>query len=458
MSLTPCRLKGVDHEALCGKLEVFENRATRSGRKLALNVAVVSSLSPTPEPDPLFILAGGPGQAAVELGGAVMPQFELELRHRDIVLVDQRGTGKSNGLGCEPPDAGSVESELSDEQTLARLKECLASYDADPRLYTTPIAMDDLDDVRAALGYARINLWGASYGTRAALVYLRQHGAHVRSATLDGVAPTDLKLPLSFALDGQRALDLLFAHCEADRDCNATYPKLRERFSQLLDQLERAPAKAKVPNPITGALEDVTISRKDFVTTLRGLLYLPEAASLMPLTIDRAIRGDFTPFAAEATGLSGGFMKSMALGMFYSVVCAEDAPAISEADIERATHGTFLGRTLVDHVLAVCRFWPRGEVAPGYHEAVSSSVPVLLLSGELDPVTPPAHANEVAKHLPNSLHLVVPGVGHGATSVGCIARIVNDFVAAGTTTGLDTRCAQGLKRPPFFLTFAGPKP
>lgn len=458
ISLSPCRLQGVDHEARCGTFDVWENRETRRGRKLHLHLAVVTSLAPNPAPDPIVVLAGGPGQAAVELAHAIMPAFEQELRHRDLVFVDQRGTGQSNPLECAPPDGGSLDEDLSDAEQDARLRRCLAHFDADPTQYTTPIAMDDLDDVRAALGYPRINLWGGSYGTRAALVYMRRHPDRVRTATLDGVAPTNLKLPLSFAPDGQRALDLLFRACAETDGCAKTYPGLKARFWKLLAELDQAPAKTKVANPVNGALEDVTVDRRDFVTTLRGLLYLPEAASLMPLTIDRAAKGDFTPFVAESHGLVGGFSKTIANGMFYSVICAEDAPRVRPEEIDAATRDTFLGRTVADQMLHICSFWPRGTLPPGYAEPVRSEAPTLLLSGELDPVTPPEHAAQVAKTLPHSLHLVIPGVGHGATEIGCVAKVVADFIDAGKVEGLDTSCTRRLTRPPFFLTFAGPTP
>ncbi|HET9452025.1 MAG TPA: alpha/beta hydrolase [Aggregicoccus sp.] len=463
LALSPCKLEGLSTPAQCGTLEVWEDREAKRGRKVPLRIAVVPALAASPAPDPVFFLAGGPGQGAVELAGQVMPAIERLRRERDIVFVDQRGTGKSRPLECETdaPDAG-----LSARYAAAfdpePLRRCLAGYDADPRLYTTPIAMDDLDEVREALGYARINLYGISYGTRAALVYLRRHGAHARSAILDGVAPLGLKLPLYLARDSQRALDLLFAHCAADAACSRAYPRLQPRFQALLAQLRQAPARTRVAHPLTGVQEDVEIPFEAFVGGLRGLLYMPEAAALAPLVIDRVEKGDWAPFVAMTASLQDGFAQGMSVGMFLSVVCREDAPFISEEDVARETKGTWAGEVLARPLLRSCALWPRGAVPEEYLAPVSSQVPVLLLSGELDPVTPPSWGDEAARHLPHSLHVTVPGVGHNTVGMGCVRSLMADFLARGSVEGLTPGCGAGadpaLARPPFFTSFAGPHP
>jgi len=256
--LHPCGTSEGPTDALCGVLEVYENRATRSGRRISLNIVALPSLAPESAPDPLFFLAGGPGQAAAQMAAEVREIFRPVLRQRDIILVDQRGTGKSHPLDCRSTSNSLQELTESDAQSLARLKGCLAGYDADVRLYTTPIAMDDLDEVRAWLGYERINLYGGSYGTRAALVYVRQHGGHVRSIVLDGVAPTDMRIPLFAARDAERALDKLLADCEADASCRRAQPGLAARVRALLQRLTDNPARVEVMHPRTGVRETVT--------------------------------------------------------------------------------------------------------------------------------------------------------------------------------------------------------
>ncbi|MBF5041509.1 alpha/beta hydrolase [Aggregicoccus sp. 17bor-14] len=459
LALAPCKLEGLNTPAQCGTLEVWEDRAAKRGRKVPLRVAVVPALAASPEPDPVFLLAGGPGQGAVDLAGTVMPLLERLRRERDLVFVDQRGTGKSRPLDCDtdPPDAG-LSARYADTFDPEPLRRCLAGYDADPRLYTTPLAMDDLDEVREALGYARIDLYGVSYGTRAALVYLRQHGEHARAVVLDGVAPMGLLLPLYMARDSQRALDLLFAHCAKDAHCARAYPNLKERFEALLAGLRRTPAKTRVAHPLTGVEEDVTIPFDAFVGGLRGLLYMSEATALVPLVVDRAEKGDWAPFVAVTAGLQDGFAQGLSLGMFFSVVCSEDAPFITEEAIAREGRGTWAGEGFARKLLRGCEVWPRGKVPEDYLKPVSSPVPVLLLSGELDPVTPPSWGEEAARHLPHSLHVTVPGVGHNTLVMGCARSLMADFIVKGSVEGLQPRCDPSLGRPPFFTSFAGPTP
>jgi pimeloyl-ACP methyl ester carboxylesterase len=459
VALKPCRLEGTGRQALCGTHEVWEDRAAKKGRKVPLKVVVVPALAGSPEPDPLVLLAGGPGQGAAKLAGHMVPVLERIQRNRDLVFVDQRGTGDSRPLACDPvppdaPLAKQFDSHFYEEE----FRKCLAGYDADVRLYTTPIAMDDLDEVREALGYQKLNLYGVSYGTRAALVYMRQHPEHVRTVILEGVAPMSLLLPLYVARDSQRALELLFTHCEQDAECKKRYPDLRGRFEALLAQLQQAPVHTKVEHPLTGVPEEFTLTRDAFTGVLRGLLYMPEAASLVPLVLDRATQGDWRPLVAIHHGMSSGINGNMSQGMFLSVVCAEDAPHISPEAIERETKGTWLGSAGVSNLLLPCAFWPKGELPKDYREPVKSDAPVLLLSGELDPVTPPSWGDDAKKTLTHSLHVTLPGVGHGTSSIGCARALMEDFVNRGSVEGLASKCGEGLKRPPFFTSFAGPVP
>lgn len=460
LALSPCRLKG-GLQANCGKFEVSEDRKKPDGRRLSLRVAVVPALARAPQPDPLFMLAGGPGQAATEaLPELITAAFERVHRTRDIVLIDQRGTGHSSPLKCEliEPDAPLAQRIADPGFPAERLEACLKGYDTDPRLYTTSIAMEDLDEVRRALGYSAINLWGGSYGTRAALVYLREHGEAVRSIILDGVAPPTLRLPLSFAADAQRALDRLFVACAGERACAKAWPDLPARFQQLLDRLETAPPTVTVADPLTGAPVALSIQRDVMTSVLRSVLYQPGMAVLIPLVIARAEGGDFGPLVALAAGIDEASRDSLALGMMLSVVCTEDLPRISEEEGVEATRGTFLKDGVLRSFRQGCAVWPRGEAPANVSAPVQSHAPVLLLSGEVDPVTPPAWAEEAAKTLPESRHFIVPGVGHGASAIGCVPRLIAQFLDAADATTLDGACVESQKRPPFFVSFAGPTP
>lgn len=463
LELSPCHLKGLSEVVQCGTLEVFEDRDAGAGRRIDLRVAVIPAVTSTPEPDPLFILAGGPGQAATEVGPAILPFLRKVRPRRDIVLVDQRGTGASNPLDCPDEEDGEdgqdeLQRLFSVVEDLERLSACLEQLDADPRLYTTPIAMDDLDEVRRALGYDTINLYGASYGTRAALVYMRRHPAAVRSAILDGAAPTALKLPLYMARDGERALRLALGDCAADEMCAQRFPHLEADYDRLLQRLARGPIKVRTRHPRTGEMAELEITHDAFVSQLRGALYDPDVVSLLPLILERAAAGDFDPFVALGVTFSGGMADSISIGMFLSVVCAEDLPFIRDDERREALAGTFLGGVMIDSLQASCAIWPKGELPPGYTDPVETDHPVLILSGNLDPATPPVWGEEVARHLPNSRHAIAGGAAHNVLPRGCAGEIVAQFLDAGDAGDLDLSCFEDSRRPPFFLDPSGPQP
>lgn len=454
--LRPCTADEGPADAYCGSLDVYENREARQGRRIALKIIVLPALG-TAEPDPLVFLAGGPGQGAARMAQAVREMFRPILRERDIVLVDQRGTGASNPLECRTPTDSLSGLTESDDAVLARLKKCLEGYDADVRLYTTPIAMDDLDEVRAYLGYNRVNLYGGSYGTRAALVYLRRHGDRVRSMVLDGVAPMDMQLPLFVARDAQRALDRLLADCDRDPTCRAAQPDLSSRVRRLLERLERSPAKVRLTHPRTGIPEEVTIEARVVASVLFGALYNPVTASLVPTLLARAEQDDFQALLALALA-NEGVEENMSLGMQLSVVCSEDAPRVTTASYQREGEGTVFGGYLLSSQLEACAIWPRGTIDPSYYEPVVSDVPSLVLSGDLDPVTPPGWGESVARHLTRARHITMPATGHGVIGTPCGAKLVKEFIEEGSADDLDTSCVETVKRPPFFLTPAGPDP
>jgi pimeloyl-ACP methyl ester carboxylesterase len=455
--LRPCTIDEGPTDAFCGRFDVFENRQAGQGRTIALKIVVLPALSNAPRPDPLFFLAGGPGQGAARMARDVRAAFGRVQATRDVVLVDQRGTGDSNGLECAPDGDTLSSMSESDAIGLARLRTCLAGYDADTRFYTTPIAMEDLDDVRRFLGYDRINIYGGSYGTRAGLVYLRQHHDQVRAIVLDGVAPPDMRLPLYFARDAQRALDRLLADCAATASCGGKYPRLAKRVRALFARLETDPVVVSVTHPRTGAPEDLRVSAELLAGLVTGALYSPMTAAMVPELLVRAEANDFQGLLALATlGEAAG--ENMSTGMQLSVICAEDVPRIAPGDAERETAGTVFARHLLTSRMKPCEFWPAGSIAASYYEPVRSDVPALVLSGDVDPVTPPTWGAQVSAHLSRALHLTVPATGHGVLGTGCGQRLVAAFIERGSVDGLDTSCVTSLKRPPFFLSPAGPDP
>jgi pimeloyl-ACP methyl ester carboxylesterase len=442
---------------LCGTLRVFENRETREGRTIDLKIVVLPGLGTDAQPDPLFFLAGGPGQGAAKMAKQLSEVFRRVQTQRDIVLVDQRGTGVSNPLNCEADQDSLAALNERDEVALERLRHCLRGLDADTRLYTTTIAMDDLDDVRRHLGYARVNLYGGSYGTRAALVYLRQHGDHVRSVVLDGVAPPDMRLPLFFARDAQRALDKLLADCETSVACRAKYPDLAARTRALLARLEKYPPRLRLTHPRTGIAEEVSVTAALVANVLAGALYSPTISALLPELLARAEANDFQGLLALGL-VNENASENMSVGMQLSVICAEDYPRVTHVESTRESRGSVFGDHLLTSRMKACEFWPRGKVDDPFYHPVTSNIPVLILSGDLDPVTPPSWGESVLPHLSNGRHIIVPGTGHGAIGTGCGIRLIHQFIEQGNAANLDTSCLEGLRRPPFFLSPAGPDP
>jgi pimeloyl-ACP methyl ester carboxylesterase len=448
--LTPCHPQFVDGEALCGKYEVFEDRAARNGRKIGLNILVLPALQHDHAADPVFWLHGGPGAPATQAAPAARGGFlELLRKDRDLVFVDQRGTGDSNGLQCDlGDDPGELRTFFGPLFPAEKVRTCREQLEkrADLKLYTTPIAMDDLDEVRAALGYEKINLVAASYGTIAALVYLRQHGDHVRSVFLAGVANTNIRQPLPFAPAAQHAFDLLSEDCAADEGCHNAFPKLKSEFAAVLAKFDQGPVTAALINPATKHPEQVQITRGNFVERLRLLLYTTTFARFVPFVIHRAFQNDFLPFESLAVSYNPGGL--LARGMYMTVTCSESIPFITNADIKKQTRATFVGPERVRSHIRACQTWPQGDIPRSYVRPVQSRVPVLMISGGLDGSTPPWLGAEAMAHLSHARQVKIRYYGHQLDSP-CVWKILSDFVTAGTAEQIDTSCTETIRRPAF---------
>jgi pimeloyl-ACP methyl ester carboxylesterase len=441
--------------ALCGKYEVYEDRASGKGRSIALKVMVLPAIGPDRAPDPLFYFHGGPGGAATDLA----PMFAgSPLRQRrDIVLIDQRGTGGSHGLHCDlygPPD--QLQGLLGDMFPLAAVSACRAQLerDTDLRHYTTTEAMEDVDEVRRALGYGPINAMGASYGTRAALVFLRQHPDAVRTLLLVGVAPTNDPVPREFPRDAERSLEGVLGECAAEASCHAAFPDGRGDARRVFDRLARGPVRADVLDPETGRVATVSLSRDAAAEALRYLLYQAGSAGLVPAMLHEADAGKNMGPLAEMALAGRQMILGESTGLYLAVTCAEDVPFVDPADAQRAAAGTFLGDYRWRQQSAACQAWVRAEIPAGYREPVRSGVPALVISGEWDPVTPPTQGDEVSRSLSNSRHLVVPHGSHGnegLVGAECVDRLEAEFVERASSLGLDTACLASVRRAPFAL-------
>jgi pimeloyl-ACP methyl ester carboxylesterase len=442
--LEPCRAAGDAIEALCGTYEVYENRHTRTGRRIALNLMIIPAKADQPAPDPLFAFAGGPGESAI-MAFPLVGYIQRIREHRDIVLIDQRGTGRSNPLECQIVNLDDPRAVLAPGYDLDAIRACRAASDqkADTTQYTTSIAADDADEVREALGYETIDVFGGSYGARAALVYLRRHGEHVRTITVSAVAGTDFLIPLPFARALQASIDGIMSLCEADEPCRTAFPKLREQFRALLARLQASPAEFDVHG------QRVTLTKEGLLSKLRSLLYVPQIVSGFPILMQHASDGDWLPFAGAVLQLRSLIEGDIARGASFAALCAEDVPGYSPALIRAGTAGTDLGDSQVRRYQDYCNAWgPAGTAPKDFHAPVRSRVPALLISGGLDPATPPETARAAAAALPESRSIVVKEGTHG-TGSGCVDGIIAEFVARGSAKDLDVSCVEQIHLPSF---------
>jgi pimeloyl-ACP methyl ester carboxylesterase len=451
IELKPCSADGI--EATCGTYEVFEDRAAARGRRIPLRVVVLAAVGPEKQPDPLFVLAGGPGQGASDNTEFIARTFAEVRKQRDIVLLDQRGTGGSNALDCNVYGT-TAQGHLRDLYPPDAVQACAEEWQkhADTRFYTTDIAMADLDEVRAAMGYERLNLFGTSYGTRAAQVYMRQFPDRVRAVILKGVTPMEHAFFLPMARDAQRALDLTFQDCAADAACREAYPELRENWAGVLRRLGDGDVEAEVEEPESKKKVAVQIGRPGIAPTIRSLLQSVQGAAQLPKLINSAAAGDFGPLATATLTIRRSFSQVLSPGMFLAVAAAEDLRLTDAEELARASRETFLGDYYFQQVRRVSTLIPLGEMPSDYRESVRSDTPTLLISGFLDPATPPDGGDEVARHLPNSRHVVVRNAAHSYGGLSpCMDNIMAEFIGRGTAEGIDTSCTAAIRRPPFVL-------
>ncbi|MCE2656853.1 MAG: alpha/beta hydrolase [Rubrivivax sp.] len=444
--LKPCRLKGLSQDAWCGSLPRPLDPAVPSGPQIDVQFVVLPALARHKKPDPIVFLAGGPGQSAVSLAPMVARQFSRSLNRRDLVLVDQRGTGRSAPLDCGDESPGRPLADASIDTQLRELAQCRERLQRLPhgqlQHYSTTVAMADLDAVRAALQAPRINLVGASYGTRAALEYQRQFPERVRRTVLDGVAPPDMVLPQSFGQDTQTALKTLFAACDADAMCAARYGPLRPKWDGLLASLPRT---VILTHPLTAVQETVTLTPDMLTSWVRLPLYVPSLTAALPQALHEASQGRFAPLLGLASSLGGGRSRAtrLAMGQHFSVVCAEDVPRMAPG-----------GSGFSDLYRRACADWPRATIPDAFYTVPPAKTPVLVFSGGADPATPPRHGERVTQALgAQARHRVVPGAGHGVMSLPCLRDAVHRFIDAddpAAALATDLSCAQQVPRATIF--------
>ena len=457
----PLKVKSI--EAECMTIRVREGNET-SSRYLDFSIARVPAVSSKRKNDPIVLLAGGPGMGAQLMYTMSSSAFARARRDRDILLIDQRGTGKSTPLTC----SGAAEDPLAAGQQGAGIDEFVAlttvcrdslARHHDLRSFTTSQAVRDLEEIRARLGYDRLNLYGVSYGSRVAQHYAREFPTRVRSMVLDGVVPPQTVLGPDIAIDAERAVEALFDRCRKESSCKEAFGDPRLSLREVQSALRREPISISLPHPQTGKPFSLSLGATHIATVTRLSTYDPYLAAMLPLVLYEASRANYRPLASLFVMTLSGVSASLAAGMHNSVVCSEDFPRFDRTKVDRqALETSYLGPMIFDALSSVCKTWPRGEVDKNFNEPLKSDIPTLLLSGTLDPVTPPSGAALVGTTLRNSLHVVIENSAHGQLAVPCIDRVFRDFFGDADPKNLDTSCLKRWVAPPFWTSLSGPPP
>jgi pimeloyl-ACP methyl ester carboxylesterase len=464
LTFAPCELaqrnSAATTAAFCSPFRVPENWDKPNGRMIDLKLAIVRSEARSADRDLVVLLAGGPGQAATEVYPRAANGFARLLRHRNVLLLDQRGTGGSHALVCKDAptdvDTGAV-SDVDLDKMRAQTRACLdeVSKDADPAQYTTTNAIRDLEAVRAAIGSPTFDLVGVSYGTRVAQRYLATKPEAIRSVVLDSAVPNEAILGADFATNLDASLKAQFAECTKTAACAQAFGDPYKTLYALREALAKNPSDVAIRSPRTFANEKKPLSALGLDALVRMFAYSAETAALLPLAIARANDGDTAPLVAQAAFIDEELADLEGSGMQLSVICAEDADLLHASPDDAKL---ILGDTFVRGVKAQCEVWPRGARPADFHEPLKSDKPVLILSGEFDPVTPPRYAEAIVRNLPNGRVLVAKGQGHSVLGRGCFPRLVATFVDTLDAKNLDAGCVAEFGATPAFIDYNGAAP
>jgi pimeloyl-ACP methyl ester carboxylesterase len=410
LTLNDCREAG--ELVRCGTLRVPENRSMDGGRRLDLSIIVVPYTGHAQASEPLFVLKGGPGEAATSDAEYTLDLFRALRAEHDLVLLDQRGTG-ATGLQCDVADHAFL-IPRDPEQCLAQLRS-----KADLRLYTTEHFVEDLDAARKALGYEQISLWAGSYGTRAAYIYATKYPERIRSLVL--IAPAPLSMPVldAFEEDGRVALDALTADCVADRACGKAFPRVRADVRRLRDGLT---------------------DRFDLIG-FQALLYSSGTSRWIPFLASRAAVGDRAPLEAAIAQVRRQLIPRLSIGLHLAVFCSEDFPF-------RAPGASLNARSFLraEYDIA-CRGWPVAQLPKDFHAPMRIDRPALLIAGEWDPATSPRWTRIAAGQFSRSQVVIVPKEGHTLERISaCVGEMTRQFLERGNA---DASCALRLKPLPY---------
>ena len=443
LQMEPCFVSGVTRGATCGTIDLPLNYNKPDGEKVSIHVAIAEARNTEKEADPLFILAGGPGQAAGEYGALVRAAFSGVREKRDIVLIDQRGTGKSYGMNCETDDSVTTMSESIEE-----IAECRKGFKLDTSEFTMENVLRDMDEIRQELGYDKINLWGASWGTRTADAYVKQYPEHVRSMVLDGILPADISLFETAPKSAQRALEKIIEECEAQESCKTAFPQFREQVFSLMERAANGDLHYSGIDPTSGKKLDNKIELTMAVEALRSVMYGADGTTILPYVVDQASNGNLQPmFAPMFSGADAG----MYIGATLSMLCGDEISRVTPEQAKAAGEGSFARDSHYGIWSRMCTKWDYKVPAWDYKAPVNTDIPTLVLSGNLDPITPPEFGDHYMKGISNGRHIVVNGTGHNTSFTACMPNIISEFVTTLDASALDTSCLDHLKRMPIIV-------
>lgn len=451
LSLEDCHLDGISQQVQCGKLQVPENYQQPEGEQLTINFAVLPAIDRNQNKEPLMFLAGGPGQAAVSLSGGLYHAFNEVRKTRDIILVDQRGTGKSHPLQCEDDLELDPYTYMPESYTVENVNQCIDSLEGDLSQFNSENAIRDFDAVRNALGHEKIAIYGGSYGTRAGLVYMRLFPESLSAVVLDSVGPVEVPIGL-FGKSSERSFNMLLENCQQDTSCHQAYPNLRQQFNQVVEKLANSPSTASIPHPTLGTKTEFLVSRAKFLSTIFTMLYSVETRSLVPLVIDQAAHNNFAPLAGV---IAAGGMGEMFVGLTLNIVCNEDMPKVSDDMLAADANNSFNGDLSHFAWNKACPSWPQYRPSEDFYQPVTANIATLIISGELDPVTPPSNGEYSDKSLPNSKHIVMKDSSHTPGISPCAMKIITEFLDKKDPNDLDESCLADIPKESFMLGLNG---
>lgn len=459
LTIAPCDVGAQGMVTECGEMNVYENRKTKTGRIIPINFIRVRATGDSPAQDVFIRLTGGPGENASQSAAQTIANART-FKSRDLIIVDQRGTGKSNPLDCVKYDlaarpeafADMFEKSFFDAKRFGACRDRL-SENADLTQYTTSIIADDINDLREALGYQQMTLSGGSYGTTLGLEIIRRHGNYVRAAVLGGAMPPSVNQTETIAGDMEDMLEKLFVACDHDDACSDAFPNFKSDFRDVLERVRNAPVEVTLPHTLTQEPTKVRVHYEELVVGIRYALYSTRISAGLPLSVSEAKAGDYRGLTQLLPQILYLLSNVVSEGMWASVRCAEEFPFIDEARARDLSQGTVLGTGRLDSGNAICAFWPRGEAPRNFHEAVISDVPVLVLAGEVDVATPVWAGEEAARHLSKSRLVIIPNRSHwGLGGDECVDGIVDAFIESASVNALDVSCVAEFTRPPFIVT------